>query len=221
MIGTISMPHTGASHLNPRRAQQNFSHLVAHVAGLYCMGGSSSVSSHEAQGLAMSVAYVLGIADATADEAACVLDVEDPVVLWHECLDVLDACVEAVLDVWREIIAAMPSIRNVALRDTLASLGELRRLYDTRFAAHVVPCDIDYQLSASVDPRLMGLDYIEAWLAQLLAETRWIACFDAKSCIAVLECSCPDYRALHVDLYDLLCPHEDELMRTAFETAGE
>ena len=45
---------------------------------------------------------------------------------------------------WREIIVTMPSIRNVALRDTLASLGELRRRYDTRFAAHEVPCDIDY-----------------------------------------------------------------------------
>lgn len=56
----------------------------------------------------------------------------------------------------------MPPIRNVALRDTLASLGQLRQVYDTRFAAHEVPCDIDYQLSMPVDPWLLGLDYIEA-----------------------------------------------------------
>ena len=57
----------------------------------------------------------------------------------------------------------------------------------------------------------MGLDYIEAWLAQLLVETRWIAQFDAGSCIAVLERACPDYKGLHVNLYDLLFPREDEL----------
>ena len=206
MTGTIS-----ASALGSKRAQKNFAHLMAHVANLYCMGGSSSISSHEAQGLSTSVAYVLGIADATADEAVCVLDVEDPIALWHEGLAVLDARMDVALDMWREIIAAMPPIRNVALRDTLESLGELRRLYDTRFAAHEVPCDIDYQLSKPVGPQLMGLDYIEAWLAQLLVETRWIVQFDVENCIVVLERACPDYKGLHVNLYDLLSPHESEL----------
>ena len=109
------------------------------------------------------------------------------------------------------IVATMPPIHNVALRDTLVSLGELRSRYDTMFAAHEVPCDIDYQLSEPVDPRLLGLDYIEAWLAQLLVETRWIAQFDADSRLAVLERACPDYKGLHVNLYDLLLPHEGEL----------
>lgn len=86
------------------------------------------------------------------------------------------------------------------------------RRYDVYFAAHEVPCDIDYQLSSPVDPSLAGLDYIEAYLAQLLVETRWIAQFDVDSCISVLERICPDYRGLHVSLYDLLVPHEDELV---------
>lgn len=78
-------------------------------------------------------------------------------------------------------------------------------------AAHEVPCDIDYQLSESVDPKLMGIDYVEAYLAQLLSEARWIARFDVGSCVAVLERACPDYRGLHVNLYDLLLPRKDEL----------
>ena len=206
MIGTIS-----ASNSDSARAQENFTCLMAHVADLYCMGGSSSVSNHEAQELAMSVAYVLGITGATANEAAEILNVDDPVALWRSGLDALDARMDEALGVWHEIVATMPPIRNVALRDTLTSLGELKRLYDTRLSAHEVPCNIDYPLSEPVDPRLMGLDYIEAWLAQLLMETRWIAQFDVSSCIAVLERSCPDYRGLHVNLYDLLMPHEDEL----------
>lgn len=106
----------------------------------------------------------------------------------------------------------MPVIRNVALRDTLTSLGELKRRYDVCFAAHEAPCDIDYQLSKPVDPNLMGIDYVEAWLVQLLAEVRWIAQFDVGGCVSVLERVCPDYRGLHVNLYDLLLPHESELV---------
>ena len=215
MTGTISV-----SSPVSERAKGNFTRLIAHVASLYCMGGSSSISSHEAQELATSVAYVLGIADATAEEAARVLGVVDPIALWHENLDALGVRVDAALDMWREIVATMPPIRNVALRDTLASLGELRSRYDTAFAAHEVPCDIDYQLSVPVDPQLLGLDYIEAWLLQLLAEMRWVAQFDTASCIAVLECTCPDYRGLHVNLDDLLLPHEDELVRITSGAAG-
>ena len=220
MTGTIRRQRTGADvpdkDVSPdvNRARRNLSRLMSHVAGLYCMGDSSSVSASEARELTMSVAYVLGIADKTPEQAAYVLDVDDPVKLWHKGLDSLDARVEAALDVWREVVSTTPPIRNVAFRDTLRSLGELRSRYDTRFAAHEVPCDIDYQLSEPVDSHLMGMDYIEAWLRQLLEETRWIARFDAESCIEVLERACPDYCGLHVNLYDLLLPHHDELRLT-------
>ena len=53
--------------------------------------------------------------------------------------------------------------------------------------------------------------YIEAWLTQLLMETCWIAQFDVGSCVDVLVRTCPYYRGLHVNLYDLLFPHESEL----------
>ena len=193
------------------RAQRSFARLMAYVANLYCMGESSSVSAREMVQLTASVAYVLGIADATAEEAAGTLCTDDPVALWHDRLAVLDARVDAALATWRRIILTMPPIRNIALRDTLASLGDLKLRYDTCFAAHEVPCDIDYQLSEPVDTSLQGMDYIEAWLPQLEYETRWIAQFDIDSCINVLERACPDYRGLHVNLYDLLFAHKSEL----------
>lgn len=209
MAGTINK-RAGAP--NAGGASESFARLMAHVAGLYCAGGSSSVSAFEAHELAMSVAFALGIADATPEEAAIVLDVDDPVALWHEGVRALQRRTDAALALWRDVVATMPPIRNVALRDTLASLGELRRRYDVHFAAHEVPCDIDYQLSEPVDPGLLGIDYVEAYLARLLVEARWIARFDVESCIAVLERACPDYRGLHVNLCDLLLPHEDELL---------
>lgn len=209
MAGTINK-RAGAP--NAGGASESFARLMAHVAGLYCAGGSSSVSAFEAHELAMSVAFALGIADATPEEAAIVLDVDDPVALWHEGVRALQRRTDAALALWRDVVATMPPIRNVALRDTLASLGELRRRYDVHFAAHEVPCDIDYQLSEPVDPGLLGIDYVEAYLARLLVEARWIARFDVESCVAVLERACPDYRGMHVNLCDLLLPHEDELL---------
>jgi len=211
MTGTISSRSDSANEPNIARAQENFARLMTHVARLYCVDGSSTISVFEAQELATSVAYVLGIADASAEEAARALAVDDPIALWHEGLAALDARVDAALQTWREIVTTMPPIRNVSLRDTLASLGELKTSYNTYFAAHEVPCDIDYQLSEPVNAQLRGIDYIEAWLVQLLAETRWISQFDTQSCITVLERVCPDYRGLHVNLYDLLLPHEAEL----------
>ena len=151
-----------------------------------------------------------GITDATAEEAARTLCTDDPIALWHERLAALDARTDAAVATWRDIVLTMPPIRNVSLRDTLASLGDLKLRYDTRFAALEVPCDIDYQLSEPIDVHLQGLDYIEAWLAQLERETHWIAQFDTASCIAVLERTCPDYRGLHVNLYDLLSMHVDK-----------
>lgn len=62
-------------------------------------------------------------------------------------LEALEAQMERLLAQWREICALMPPIRNVSLRDTLASIGQVKSMYDMRFAAHEVPCDIQYQAS--------------------------------------------------------------------------
>ena len=94
MTGTIS-----ASTLGPKRAQENFVRLMTHVASLYCMGGSSSISGYEAQELAMSVAYVLGIPATTAEDAVRMLDVEDPIELWRDGLTALDGRMDAALGV--------------------------------------------------------------------------------------------------------------------------
>lgn len=206
MTGMTSVP--GA---NANRARNNFALLMAHVADLYCMGECSSICAYEAHELTASVTYALGIADATPEEAARVLDVDDPVALWRGAVRALERRTDDALALWHEVVRTMPPIRNVSLRDTLASLGQIKTRYDARFAAHEVPCSIDYQLSSPVDPSLTGLDYVEAWLSQLLVEAHWMARFNVASCIAVLEHVCPDYRGLHVNLYDLLLPHEGDL----------
>lgn len=113
-------------------------------------------------------------------------------------------------ETWRLACETIPPLRNVSLRDTLASTGDIKSRYDTYFAAHEVPCDIQYQLSTPVDESLRGIDHIQAWLNQLLRETQYIAQFTPKSCTKVLEQSRRDYKGLHVNLCDLLVQHESK-----------
>lgn len=107
---------------------------------------------------------------------------------------------EALLVIRKRICELMPPLRNVSLRDTLGSIGKISALYDIRFRAHEVPCDTQYQLSCPVDDSLMGIDYLEAWISELLKE---VAVYIGQL-ISVLERFCSDYRGLHVNLSTFL-----------------
>ena len=96
MIG-INSELSASDESNLAHAQRNFTRLMAHVAALYCMNESSSVSAREMVQLTASVIYVLGIADATEEEAARTLCADDPIALWHKCLAALDARTDAAL----------------------------------------------------------------------------------------------------------------------------
>ena len=191
-------------------AQRGFSRLLRRLVALYAHGGSSSLSDLEMRQLTESLMYVLS-SKLNREDVLLGL-AKDADAFYEQRLLSLEQRIDAVLEQWRAICATMPPIRNVSLRDTLVSIGNVKNLYDIRFAAHEVPCDIQYQLSNPIDDSLQGLDYLEAWLAQLCKETEWIAQFTVESCIAVLEDACPDYRGLHVNLYDLLRMRRGELV---------
>lgn len=194
-------------------AAANLVYLFRKLTRLYTGGKVSSLSQLEATQLARSLEFILGLRSGDAGDVMQTLATADPKELFSVKQRELAHRTDVALETWSQIIALMPPIRNIALRDTLASIGQLKARYDTYFAAHEVPCGIDYQLSHPVDPTLEGIDYIEAYLYQLLAETRWIAQFTTESCIAVLERVCPDYRGLHVNLGALLKLHKEELRR--------
>lgn len=175
--------------------------ILGHMLELHTCGGSSSVSHTEAYDLMQSACYVLGIED-LQDPAAAVLDCDDPIHAFQQKLEGLRARYDEVEALWQGICIAMPPIYNIALRDTLASIGGFGTRYDTLFAADQVPCDIDYPLHRPIPESLKGLDYLQAWLETLWEETRFIARFDAQDCIDVLEAWCPDYKGLLINLYE-------------------
>lgn len=214
------------SHANPlanqaqrtsrEKAFENFDYLYRKLIQLYTTGSTGSVSKLEAAQILESLSFVLGIRSGSNPEALKELSEQDPNRLFQRKQDELATRVDRALETSRKICVIMPPINNVALRDSLADIGNLEALYDTYFAAHEVPLgNIQYQLSLPISESLLGIDYVQAWLDQLLTETRYISQFTTESCIAVLEQVCPDYRGLHVNLYDLLAPCENRLERKA------
>lgn len=184
-------------------ALEGFGRLFSGLVMLRTHGASSPISEFEAVQLANSLCYVLGSSDLPPDSLKNAL-ANEPFAFYVSQVKHLEERVEALLVIWKRVCELMPPLRNVSLRDTLGSIGKIRALYDIRFRAHEVPCDIQYQLSCPVDDSLMGIDYLEAWISELLKEAIWIAQFTPGSCISVLERFCPDYRGLHVNLSTFL-----------------
>lgn len=141
---------------------------------------------------------------AVADAFAAVLESDELLTVFHERRHALEQRADDVAQLWQDVCLTMPQINNIALRDTLASIGGFKMRYDTLFAAHEVPAEIDYPLSHPVSERLKGLDYLQAWLTQLQREARYLARFDRDECIRLLESSCPDYQGLLINLCELI-----------------
>lgn len=103
---------------------------------------------------------------------------------------------------WRRACLHRPQIENRSLSDTLRSIGAFYRRYDWHTFAHLIPCDIDYQLSQCVPDSRLGVDFINEYLSRLCIENDFLGRFDPRRAIPVLERSCPDYRGLLINLYE-------------------
>lgn len=183
-------------------AMRGFAELMTHICRLYTLGESTSVSQQEGHELAESTLYTLGFFGENPNAGISLLESDDVIAVWTERRKALDARIPEVMELWRQVVVTMPPLRNIALRDTLASIETLPNRYDTFFSAHEVPCNIDYPLSAPVSEELRGLDYIEVWLEQLLKESRYLARYDTDDMIEYLEAWCPNYQGLLINLYD-------------------
>lgn len=136
-------------------ALEGFGRLFSGLVMLRTHEASSPISEFEAVQLANSLYYVLGSSDlppASLNNALA----NDPFTFYVRQVKHLEERVEALLVIWKRVCELMPPLRNVSLRDTLGSIGKIRDLYDIRFRAHEVPCDIQYQLSCPVCDSLMG-----------------------------------------------------------------
>ena len=189
------------------RVQDGLMRLFVKQCRLYTCGGSSSITQLEADDLLCSIRYVLRIDNLDDPATLARLASDDIDVLFKQGLEDIERRVNETMELWRQVCVTMPPIKNIALRDTLASNGQFRKVYDTYFAADKVLVNIDYPLSEPISEDLEGVDYVYAWLQQCLKEAQYIAQFDRNECIAVLKRYCPDYKGLLINLYEPIKKH--------------
>ena len=86
--------------------------------------------------------------------------------------------------------------------DTLKSIGRSFDLYDPVLSAHVVPCDIDYQLALPVPDSLLGIDYVHEYLQRLSIENSLLVRIEPEALASLLDSWMPDWRDLVANLYE-------------------
>jgi hypothetical protein len=200
----VPLDDAGRSIVSPEDAaafQHRFLRLLERRTAIYTMGDSTSVPKEVAVDLLRSVCFVLGIDSEHPEvpERLLHVDLEDE---FRRCLADIERKVELAGRLWREVCAAMPPIANIALQDTLTSIGDFPKAYDFRSMAHEIPCSIDYPLCHPVPETLLGVDYIDEYLRRLLAEADFLRRFEPDACARVLDRTCPDYVGLLINLYE-------------------
>lgn len=175
--------------------------LFERQTAVYTMGDSTSVPVHVAADLLRSVCFVLGIDpdDLVVPDRLLTADLEHE---FRRNLAEIERKVRLSGTLWREAVAVMPPIPNIALQDTLAAIGDFPRQYDHRSMAHEIPCVFDYPLCHPVPESLLGVDYINEYLRRLLLELDFLRRFEPGVCAQVLERSSPDYIDLLLNLYE-------------------
>ena len=183
-------------------ARDGIMELFVKQCRLFTCGGSSSVTQLEADQLLQSISFVLEIDDINNPVTCVRLNARPIEEQFQDGIRAVEAEVSETMALWREVCVKMPPIKNIALRDTLASIGHFSQVYDIYFAAHEIPANIDYPLHNPIVEDLEGVRYIHEWLRRALFEAEYLAKFDTKECIKILKESCPDYKGLIINLYE-------------------
>lgn len=103
---------------------------------------------------------------------------------------------------WSQVRASVPRPTSRSMLDTLESIGRSFDLYDPVLSAHVVPCDIDYQLALPVPDSLLGIDYVHEYLRRLSIENSLLVRIEPEALASLLDSWMPDWRDLVANLYE-------------------
>lgn len=166
----------------------------------YTMGRSTSVHSETAQALLRSLCFSLDQLRRT-DPVRDLLTGPPEELLREAAEAVRRQAAKARLQ-YQRACRCQYQEESLALQETLRGIGSFFRMYDPRFFAAELPCDIDYQLARPVPDCLHGVDYIRAYLDRLLTEDAILRRFHPGAVRRLLEAACPGHRELLVNLYE-------------------
>ena len=177
----------GLSDAERASALEGLLALLRRRAALYTGGDSSSIRTETARELLASMEYTLreylehgGLepqALVSADLNACL----------EEGRRLIEEKSAACKVLWQRACLAAPAFASVSMSDTLRGIEPFWRLYDARFFAHRIPCDIDYQLCVPVPYESEGVEYLADYLRRLIAENSFLARFEPTLAARLLE----------------------------------
>lgn len=183
-----------------QRMQEKLLSLLSRQLQRYTMGDSSSVPVELAQGLFQGLCYCLGISESPGKRWEGLLEA-DLEAVYQQAQAVLEGKKQRGKQLWQLLCLELPPVVNLSMVDTLKSIGDFWKRYDSRFFAHEVPWDIEYQLALPVPETLQGVDYVAQYLGNLFCENSFLSRYSAQAMVPVLERYCPDYKGLLVNLF--------------------
>lgn len=178
--------------------------LLRRETRLYTSGESSSVPWETAQSLLASLLYTLRLDGGDPGERGRQLAESDLEEELRRGRQRLRRKMDYARRLWRRLAESGAAGDSRALGETLLGIGEFWRRYDWRFAAHEVPCDIDYPLALPVSEELRGVDYLTEWLGRLETEVRFRDAFPWEAREAAWERFHPERYDLPLNLYEPL-----------------
>jgi len=186
-----------------RGLKSEFLSLLAREASLIAMG-DSSLRMERAEEMLHSLRFSMGffLKRYGMDEAVRLLQTEALRTLLQRSRDHLKSCIKEARAVYDKLVSLPFSTKNRAYNDTVfTGLPMFFARYDVLQAAHDIPCSIDYQLFSPIE-NLDGIEYINAYLHTLYAETRFLSCFQASAAAELLSSYCPEPDEQLINLFE-------------------
>ena len=179
---------------------QKLVNLLAYTTERYTMNESSSVTVETAEELLKSVCYTLSQSFENRTFKKEQILNGDFKEFFNMGTEITQRKKSSALKLWNTACTTLPKIENIYLFHTLKSIGASFSKYDVKFHSHIFPCSIDYYLCSPVPEDIMGIDYIIAYLKNIIRENAIINKFPEDSCKRLLFVNCHDYKNLPVNL---------------------
>lgn len=212
---TISDPYTTAKN---NAFNADLLRLLAARTDRYTMGDSSSVPIETAGELLKSICFSLELACEAQGLNMYALPENTKL---PELLLAGQAEIERRIATGKKLLKqALPLLEGVddlVFHETISEIAQFFKRYDMQFFAHGIPCDIDYLLDMPISENLQGIDYINAYLKEIIAEGDEVPLLRKHEEARLNELLVEDNAMQHIDGEAM----DDEALRTLIEELND
>lgn len=174
--------------------------LLAIQTDLYTAGDSTSLPSETAGELLESVSFVLRLR--LRELGRPLQSGDDGEKLFREGLITLERLLKRCRSLYSRALFLKGEWATIALSSSLESIGRFFRIYDGRFMAHRLPCELDYRPCIPVSEDLAGAEYLERYLRHIVYECGFLRLFPQERCAGLLYAWQPGYRLMVTDIFE-------------------